>query len=217
MPVRLGAAAAMATILATLVLMVVKAVVAPPDTPDIAGREAFLLQHVATGLVAGLVLQMIFRRLGVPGYPGGLAWGLGGYLAVVLMPWMILPLELPGAWPRDAVGLLVWLFTVICTAAGLFLLWPGRLPQMSGRLALLLGAGLLMLPLLVVSTLPEWTALPADAGDPLAGLNPGLNFEPGATDGALGVELGLALDLLFWLLLGAFSVLGTRRVVLRQD
>ncbi|MFN4276240.1 MAG: CbtA family protein [Ferrovibrio sp.] len=216
MPFRLGAAATMASILATLVLMVVKAVVAPPDTPDIAGREAFLLQHAVTGLVAGLALQMVFRRLGVPGYPGGLAWGLGGYLAVVLMPWMILPLELPGAWPRDAVGLLIWLFTVICTAAGLFLLWSGRSLQMSGRSALLLGAGLLVLPLLVVSTLPEWTALPTDAADPLAGLNPGLSFEPGATDGALGVELGLALDLLFWLLLGAFSVLATRRVVLRQ-
>ncbi|MFN4309755.1 MAG: CbtA family protein [Ferrovibrio sp.] len=217
MPFRLGAAAAMAAISATLVLMIVKAVVAPPDSPDIAGREGFLLQHVATGLVAGLALQLGFRRFGLPGYAGGLAWGLGGFLAVVLVPWLILPLELPGAWPRDALGLLVWLFTVACTAAGLILLWPGRFPGMSRRSILLLAGGLLLLPSFVVSSLPESTALPADAGDPLVRLNTGLDFTPGATDIALGVELALALDLLFWLLLGLFSVLATRRLVLRQD
>ncbi|WP_300295389.1 CbtA family protein [Ferrovibrio sp.] len=230
MPFRLGAAAAMASILATLVLMIVKAVVAPPDNSDIVGREAFLLQHVLVGLGGGLVLQLIFHRLGAPGYRGGLAWGLGGFLAVVLIPWMILPLEVPGVVPRDAIGLLVWLFTVACAGGGLFLLRPGQSPGGSlaggrlaggglrslGRSALVLGIGLLLLPLLVVSTLPEWTALPVEAGDPLAGLNAGLSFEPAATDTALGMEMGLGLDLVFWLLLGFFSVLATRRVVLRQ-
>ncbi|WP_374467350.1 CbtA family protein [Ferrovibrio sp.] len=219
MPFRLGAAAAMAAISATLVLMIVKAVVAPPDTPDIAGREAFLLQHIVTGLGGGLVLQLIYRQVGVPSYAGGLAWGLGGFLTVVLMPWLVLPLELPGAWPRDAVGLLIWLFTALCTGIGFALLWLGR-PVLGlvhpGRHVRILGAGLLLMPMLVVSSLPEWTALPAEADDPLAGLNPGLDFAPGTTDAALGVELSLALDLLFWLLLGFFSVLATRRVVQRQ-
>ena len=60
MPLRLATAAAMAAILATLAVMIARAVVDPPHVPDIAAREAFLLQHVGVGLAGALVLQLAF-------------------------------------------------------------------------------------------------------------------------------------------------------------
>lgn len=209
MPLRLGAAAAMAAILATLAVMIVRAVVDPPHVPNIAAREAFLLQRAGVGLAAGLVLQLAFRRVGIPSYAGGLAWGAGGFAAAVLAPLWVQPSLSPGVLPlQDGGALLFWLFTVAVTALGLWRLLAGR-----GR-ARLFGVALLLAPPLLapVSAWREQTGLGAPAGlvgsaDSILPEEP-MEMAAGADDALL-----LGLNLLFWLLLGVFSVLAARRVL----
>lgn len=223
MSLRLGVAAAMATVLSTLAVMIVRAVIDPPLVPDIAAREAFLLQCVALGLAGGLVLQLAFRRQGLPSYAGGLGWGAGGFAAAVLAPLWVLPGLPPGELPlRDGGTLLFWLFTVAVTALGLWLVLAGRGNRRLFGLALLLAPSLLA-PVSAwreqtglvdpVGSLPG-NALPGDAlpGDALPDQPPILPGGPmEAAAGADGFLL-LGLNLLFWLLLGVFSVLSARRI-----
>lgn len=219
MSLRLGVAAAMAAVLSTLSVMIVRAVVDPPLVPDIAVREAFLMQCVALGLAGGMVLQLAFRRHGLPSYAGGLAWGAGGFAAAVLAPLWVLPDLPPGVLPvRDGGTLLFWLFTVAITALALWLLLTGRGSSRLFGLALLLAPSLLA----PVSAWQEQTGL----ADPAAGL-PGNAFpgdalpdQPpilpgGPMEAAAGADgfLLLGLNLLFWLLLGVFSVLSARRIL----
>lgn len=214
MPLRLATAAAMAAILATLAVMIARAVVDPPHVPDIAAREAFLLQHVGVGLAGALVLQLAFRRQGLPSYAGGLAWGAGGFVAAVLAPLWVLPNVPPGVLPlRDGGTLLFWLFTVAVTAFGLWLVLARR---GSSRL---FGLALLLVPSLLApvsawrertSLVDPTTSLPGDAPPDQPPVLPAEPMEMAA--GADGVLL-LGLNLLFWLLLGVFSVLSARRVL----
>lgn len=217
MPLRLATAAMMAAILATLAVMIARAVVDPPHVPDIAAREAFLLQRVGVGLLGGLVLQLAFQRHGLPDYRGGLAWGAGGFAAAVLAPLWVQPGQPPGVLPtEDGGALLFWLFTAAVTAIGLWLLLAGR----GGRR--LLGLALLLAPSLLapVSAWREQTGIAAagnpaeDTGETLPGLPPtGLPDGAAAAAAAGDATLLLGLNLLFWLLLGVFSVLSARRVM----
>lgn len=205
MPVRLGAAAMMAAILATLVVMIVRAVVDPPLVPDIAAREAFLLQLVGLGVAAGIVYQLIFHWRGVPSYSGGLVWGAGGFAAAVLAPLLSRPDQPPGVLPTgDGGALLFWIFTAAVSAAGLWLLLDG-----AGRRRLF-GLALLLAPPLMApaSSWREHTGYAESTPDP---------FASAPLEAAAGGDtvLILGLNLVFWLLLGVFSVLAARRVVLR--
>lgn len=220
MPLRLIAAAATAAILATLAVMIARAVVDPPHVPDIAVREAFLLQRIGVGIAGALVLQLAFRRSAPPSYAGGLAWGAGGFAAAVLAPLWTQPDLPPGVLPlEDGGALLFWLFTVAITAVGLWLLLAGRSRWRLFGLALLLAPPLLA----PVSAWQEQTGigLPADpAADP--GVLPGdappdqppvLPAAPMETAAGVDGMLLLGLNLLFWLLLGVFSVLSARRLL----
>lgn len=205
MPLRLTVAAAMATVLSTLAVMIVRAVVDPPLVPDVAAREAFLLQRVGVGMAGALVLQLAFRRLGLPSYAGGLAWGAGGFAVAVLVPLWTQPDLLPGVVPiEDGGALLFWLFTVAVSAPGLWLLLAGRSRRRLFGLALLLTPPLLA----PASVWREQTGMEAPP-DQL----PVLPATPMETAAGTDWVLLLGLNLLFWLLLGVFSVLAARRIL----
>ncbi|MCW0233691.1 MAG: CbtA family protein [Ferrovibrio sp.] len=197
MPFRLLAAAFMAALLATLGLMFLRVATTPAGQLDIAEGDFLLLRHLALGLCGGLTLQVVFLHK-PPGIYRGLAWGGAGFLALTLMPWLALPGSMPGRVSPEQP--LLWLSVMAASAGGLWLLWwPGDSGKPSpvrrlGGLALLLLAGV--------------------SG---GGFEDGLpRAEPMADDDPeLGVWRGLGLNLLFWLLLGLFSVLAARRVVQR--
>jgi hypothetical protein len=209
MPLRLIAAASMAAVLATLSVMIVRAVVDPPIMPDIAARETFLLQHVGIGLAGGLALQLAYRLHGLPSYPRSLLWGAGGFAAAVLAPER----------RQHGGALLFWIFTVAVTGAGLWLLLA-----VADRWRLI-GLALLAAPPLLApaSAWREHTglgtdsltgdiggALPLDAPPDAPPILPPYPMEYPAGEDAV---LLLGLNLLFWLLLGAFSVLAARRIM----
>lgn len=199
MPFRLLAAAFMAALLATLGLLFARVATTPVAELSVAEGDFLLMRHVALGFFGGLVLQIVFLYK-QPGIHRGLGWGVAGYFVLTLMPWLVLPDAVPGQVSPGQP--LLWLFVVAVSAAGLWLLWrphAGKPP----RLRRLGGLALLLLPLLVGTI-----GGPADGG--LIGGDPGQ-----ATDPDFGVWRGLALNLLFWLLLGVFSVLSARRVVQR--
>lgn len=220
MPLRLIAAASMAAVLATLSVMIVRAVVDPPIMPDIAARETFLLQHVGIGLAGGLALQLAYRLHGLPSYPRSLLWGAGGFAAAVLAPLWCQPAQPPGVIPtEDGGALLFWIFTVAVTGAGLWLLLA-----VADRWRLI-GLALLAAPPLLApaSAWREHTglgtdslagdiggALPLDAPPDAPPILPPYPMEYPAGEDAV---LLLGLNLLFWLLLGAFSVLAARRIM----
>lgn len=204
MPFRYGAAAMMAAICATLIVLVVRAVVDPPVETGVgmADREAFIFQRIGTGLLGGLVYQLAFGWRGLPGYAGGLAWGAGGFAAAVLAPLAVMPALPPGVPPlEDAGQILFWLFTIALSGWGLW--WLLRPDAAAGLKRRAFGVVLLLVPGLLApaEAWQEQTALPETGGDPLAGLS--------AAD--FGLLFGL--NLLFWLCLGFFSVLAARRVM----
>jgi len=212
MPLRLGAAAMMAAILATLAVLIARAVIDPPVLPDLTGREAFLFQHMALAVPAAVICQLIFLRLGRPGYRAGLFWGLGGFVAVTLAPPLAIP-QLPvGVVPlHDGEMLLFWLATVVITAAGLWLLARAGGPLRGGHTgSRVVGALLLLLPALLAPA----ADLPGEAG-PQQGDTGGSFLAD--MQGSGDVILMLALNLLFWLALGLASVLAARQVVHRTS
>ncbi|WP_341705161.1 CbtA family protein [Ferrovibrio sp.] len=218
MPFRLGAAAMMAAILSTLAVMIARAVIDPPITPDIPGREAFLFQHLILAAMAAVILQILLLWQGRADYRTGLVWGAGGFAAAVVAPWLALPHLPVGELPmHDPAALLFWLLTVVVSAIGLWLLLRGGFPLRpaapGGLQARLGGVVLLLLPLLLVPV-PDWAGadwagpeMPPAAhdasGDPLDGLE---------DDGA---AVMLVVNLLFWLALGLASVLAARQIVHR--
>lgn len=203
MPFRLFAAAFMAALLATLGLMFLRVATTPVGQLDVAEGDFLLLRHFALGLCGGLALQVVFLHK-PPGIYRGLAWGGAGFLALTLMPWLALPDSLPGRVSPEHP--LLWLSVAAASAGGLWLLWwPGNTagqPLLKRRLG---GLVLLGLPLLA-GAVGGGGGLEAglSASEPVEGIDPDF-----------AVWRGLALNLLFWLLLGLFSVLSARRVVQR--
>lgn len=200
MPLRVLIAAFMAAILAALGVMIARAVLDPPLVPDIDGREAFLIRHLAVGLPAALAAQLLFRLRGLPTMAGALGLGLAGFIAAALLPWLAQPAAgpgLPGLGDLSALG--AWLLTAIPAAVGLWLLRPGSGALLQPRRVA--GAVLVLAPLLL-----------ADGGaDPLLAAAPD---DPLAETGP-GVVVAVVLEAVFWLMLGIFSLIAARKVVLR--
>lgn len=204
MPLRLLAAAFAAALLATMGLMFVRVASTPPGLLDPSAGDFLLLHHLALGLAGGLALQVFLLYRPLTGIYRALAWGAAGFLAFTLMPWLVLPDTVPGQ--VTARHPLRWLLVAGCTAGGLWLLWSPALREKSRRNRRLAGLGLLLLPVLAGSFGG------APAGMPEAGAGADYGAEPGQD---FAVWQGLGLNLLFWLLLGMFSLLTARRIVQR--
>jgi len=117
------------------------------------------LSAVLMGMGYGLVLTALMALAGAGGLRRGLIWGLGGYLAVWLLPALGLPPELPGMQAADLFARQSWwLFTAIASAGGLALLVRSR--AWGWRLA---GVALLLLPHLVGAPQPPVHASPVPA------------------------------------------------------
>ena len=208
MPFRIFVAAFAAALLSTLALMVVRATILPPEGLSVEDNDRLLLHHIGLGMAGSLVLQLLFLR-DAPRLRQGLTWGLAGFAVFVFAPWLAQPGIPPGQMPATgAEAQLFWLFSLLATAAGLWLLWRPVGPALPGRLGALI---LLALPVLSAG-------MALGDGDRLA--TPGYGELAREGDGAgpdFGVWLGLGLNLLFWLLLGVFSVVSARRVVQRTE
>jgi hypothetical protein len=206
MPFRLLAAAFAAALLATLGLMFARVATTPDGLLDPREGDFLLLHHLALGLFGGFALQVFLLYRPLTGLYRALVWGMAGFLALTLIPWLVLPDTVPG----QVTGRhpLRWLIVVSCTAGGFWLLWSPGQGEKARRNRRLAGLGLILLPLLA-----------GVAG----GSNPGLPDPgvPGDTDPDAAPEFavlrGLGLNLLFWLLLGLFSVLTARRIVQRPQ
>jgi hypothetical protein len=204
MPFRLLAAAFAAALLATLGLMFARVASTPDGLLDPREGDFLLLHHLALGLFGGFALQVFLLYRPLTGLYRALAWGMAGFLALTMMPWLVLPETVPGQ--VTAGHPLRWLIVVACTAGGFWLLWSSGLGEKARRNRRLAGLGLILLPLLA-----------GVAG----GGNPGLPDPGGLGDTDAAPEFvilrGLGLNLLFWLLLGLFSVLTARRIVQRPQ
>ncbi len=204
MPLRLLAAAFAAALLATMGLMFARVASTPSGLLDTGAGDILLLRHLALGLAGGLALQIFLLYRPSTGIYRALAWGVAGFLALTLVPWLVLPDTVPGQ--VTARHPLRWLIVAGCTAGGLWLLWSPGLGEKSRRNRRIAGLGLILLPLLAGAFGGGAPALP--------GAEPGLSdgVEPPAGPD-FEVWQGLFLNLLFWLLLGLFSVLTARRIV----
>ncbi len=206
MPFRLLAAAFAAALLATMGLMFARVATTPSGLLDTGTGDILLLRHLALGLAGGLALQIFLLYRPSTGVYRALAWGVAGFLALTLMPWLVLPDTVPG----QVTGRhpLRWLIVAGCTAGGLWLLWSPGLEEKSRRNHRIAGLGLILLPLLAgafggADPVPPGAGMPEPTGTPAE-----LDF---------AVWQGLFLNLLFWLLLGLFSVLTARRIVQRSQ
>jgi predicted cobalt transporter CbtA len=210
MPLRLLVAAFAAALLATLGLMFARVASMPAALLDTGAGDLLLLRHLALGLLGGLVLQVFLLYRPHAGIRRGLAWGVAGFVVFTLMPWLALPDTVPGqVTPHHP---LRWLIVAACTAGGLWLLWSPGNREKSVRHRRLAGLGLLVLPLLAGAFGVDGHG-PPDLGALETGVaGAGAGFGP-----ELGVWRGLALNLLFWLLLGLFSIIMARRVVQRPQ
>ncbi|MEK9970312.1 MAG: CbtA family protein [Ferrovibrio sp.] len=210
MPLRLLVAAFAAALLATLGLMFARVATMPAVTLDTGAGDLLLLRHLGLGLCGGIALQVFLFYRPNAGIDRGLAWGVAGFLVLTLMPWLVLPETVPGEVTREYP--LRWLIVTGCTAGGLWLLWSPGNGEKARRNRRLAGIGLLILPLLA-GLLGGDGHGPPDAGA-LDSAGEGPDGEPGA---AFEVWRGLALNLLFWLLMGVFSILTARRIVQRPQ
>ncbi|QDO97233.1 hypothetical protein FNB15_08105 [Ferrovibrio terrae] len=208
MPFRLLVAAFAAALLATLGLMFARVATTPAGLLDPREGDFLLLHHLALGLFGGFALQVFLLYRPLTGLYRALAWGMAGFLALTLMPWLVLPETVPGQ--MTARHPLRWLIVVACTAGGFWLLWSPGMGEKSRRNRRLAGLGLILLPLLAGAAGGDNPGLP----DPGAGV-----LGDAAADAApeFAVLRGLGLNLLFWLLLGLFSVLTARRIVQRPQ
>lgn len=206
MPLRLLAAAFAAALLATMGLMFARVASTPSGLLDTGAGDLLLLRHLALGLVGSFALQVFLFYRPNTGIYRALAWGAAAFVALTLMPWLVLPETLPGQ--VTARYPLRWLIVAGCTAGGLWLLWsPGHHDQ-ARRHRRLAGLGLLLLPLLA------GTFGIGDPPLPDAGAAEGYGEDPAAE---FAVWQGFGLNLLFWLLLGMFSLLTARRIVQRPQ
>ncbi len=201
MPFRLLAAAFAAALLATMGLMFARVATTPTGLLDTSAGDILLLRHLALGFAGGLALQIFLFYRPSTGVYRAMAWGVAGFLALTLVPWLVLPDTVPG----QVTGRhpLRWLIVAGCTAGGLWLLWSPGLEEKSRRNRRIAGLGLILLPLLAGT-------LGGGAPVPEPGLSEGGELPAGPD---FAVWQGLSLNLLFWLLLGLFSVLTARRIV----
>jgi cobalt transporter subunit CbtA len=147
-----------------------------------------LVANLVTGTGFALLLCAAFGLRGrTVGWREGLFWGLGGFAAFSLAPFLGLPPELPGMaaaplGPRQA----WWLATALATAAGLALLALSPKP-----LSAVLGVALLVAPHLV-------------------GAPPPAEAAAGAVPESLARSFVVAVTVtsfLFWVVLGVLSAL----------
>ncbi len=206
MPFRLLAAAFAAALLATMGLMFARVATTPVGLLDTRMGDTLLLRHLALGVFGSFVLQVFLLYRPSTGIYRTMAWGAAGFLALTLVPWLVLP----GALPGQGMGQypLRWLIVAGCTAGGLWLLWSPGAGGKARRHRRLAGMGLILLPLLAGTFGAGDPVLPGDGAAADVGDDPGAEF---------AVWQGLGLNLLFWLLLGAFSVLTARRIVQRPQ
>jgi predicted cobalt transporter CbtA len=210
MPFRLLVAAFAAALLATLGLMFARVASAPAGLVSASEGDILLLRHLALGFFGGLALQVYLLYRPFSGIYRCMAWGVAGFLAFTLMPWLVLPDTVPGQVTSHHP--LRWLIVAVCTAGGLWLLWSPGNREKARRHRRIAGLGLLILPLMAGAVGGDGHGPPGSGAfetvDAVADPETGPDF---------GVWRGLALNLLFWLLLGVFSVLMARRVVQRPQ
>lgn len=99
-----------------------------------------LLANGVIGVGFSLLLTAAILLLNRPiTASSGLIWGIAGFVVFVLAPSVCLPPELPGMPAGDLVQRQIWwLVTVLCTAAGLYLLaFHRKLPLMLMAVALI--------------------------------------------------------------------------------
>lgn len=140
-----------------------------------------LFAALAFALILNAVILLAGARIDVW---RGLAWGLGGYVAVSLVPSLYLPPELPGT---DSGALHArqawWLFAVMATAAGLLLVRFAPRPAWYAMAVLLIA-------------LPHLVGAPVSHGAEVAGAPP-------AELAHRFIVAVLAANAVFWLALGA--------------
>jgi cobalt transporter subunit CbtA len=154
--------------------------------PADGGERLFysLLSNVLIGVGLGLVLAAIFALRDVSGWRRGVAWGLGGFIAVNLAPALGLPPELPGMAAAELLARQTWWFaTALLTAAGIALIFLSHGPiwRLSGVL---------------VAALPHIYGAPHPAN---------LESNVPAILAAEFVTASLAANLIFWAILGALT------------
>ncbi len=166
-----------------------------PDAAD-GGHGSRLMLTVLTNCLTGigfallLSAAMAWRKTG--GARTGLAWGVAGYIVFNLAPALGLAPVLPGMVAADIVDRqLWWVATAIASTGGLWLVAfrPGVAP-------VLLGIVLLALPHIVGAPLPG----PVGPGVVPAEL------------AAAFVATTLAVNLIFWVLIGAVSGYALKRL-----
>lgn len=199
MPIRLLAAAFMAALGATLGLMLARVAAMPAVITHVPQNDLLLLHQIGLGFTASMILLLLALRRGqaAPTLGEALFWGAAGFHSLVLAPWLILPDSIPGQISGESDGMLLWLCAVGASVVGFWALHRPGLRRLAGLV-------LLALPLLLGQL-----GGGAD-GDGL--VSPDYGHLPG-DDPEFGVWRALGLNLLFWLLLGIFSMLAARRVM----
>ncbi|MBL6954674.1 MAG: CbtA family protein [Alphaproteobacteria bacterium] len=154
--------------------------------PADGGERLFysLLSNVLIGVGLGLVLAAMLALRDVTDWRQGVAWGLGGFIAVSLAPALGLPPELPGMAGGELLARQTWWFaTALLTAGGLALIFlsDGPIWRVSG---------------VVVAALPQIYGAPHPAT---------LDSNVPAILAAEFVTASLAANLIFWVILGALA------------
>ncbi|NQV59446.1 MAG: CbtA family protein [Alphaproteobacteria bacterium] len=154
--------------------------------PADGGERLFysLLSNVLIGVGLGLVLAAMFALRDVTDWRQGVAWGLGGFIAVSLAPALGLPPELPGMAAGDLLARQTWWFaTALLTAGGMALIFlsDGPIWRVSG---------------VVVAALPHIYGAPHPAT---------LDSNVPAILAAEFATASLASNLIFWVILGALA------------
>ncbi len=143
-----------------------------------------LLSNVLIGVALGLVLAAMFALRDVTDWRQGVAWGLGGFMAVNLAPALGMPPELPGMPAGELLARQTWwLATALLTAGGIALIFLSRGPawRLSG---------------VVVAALPHIYGAPHPAN---------LDSNVPAILAAEFATASLTANLIFWVILGALT------------
>lgn len=154
--------------------------------PDDGGERLLysLLSNVLVGVALGLILAAIFALRDVADWRHGVAWGLGGFIAVNLAPAIGMPPELPGMPAGELLARQTWwLITTLSTAGGIAMIFLGR--SLIWRLP-----GVILVALPQIYGAPHPASLDSDVPAVLAA-----NF----------ATASLATNLIFWAILGILT------------